>query len=59
MELAIKIISAILAFIAAAWSYYALNNLIWAVIAFVGAVAIGVIIYALAVKVISDIVKSA
>ncbi len=53
--MAVKIVAAILGFIAAVLVYPWFNTYVIALIAFIGAVAVGIIVYLLAVNVISGL----
>lgn len=55
--MAIKIVAAILGFIAAVLVYPFFNTYVIALIAFVGAVAVGIIAYLLAVNIIAGLLN--
>jgi hypothetical protein len=58
MELASKIVGAILGIIAAVLVYPYLDVYVWAVVAFLGAVAVGVLAYLATVKLVNTVLRS-
>lgn len=55
--MAIKVVSAILGFIAAVLVYPWFNQYVFALIAFLGAIAVGIIVYVVATNVIAGLVN--
>lgn len=48
VEVAVKVLAVIVGFVAGVWAYPYLNEVVFALLAFVGAVAVGVVVGALA-----------
>lgn len=55
MDIAIKIVGVILGILAGVWTFHALNGALFAVLAFLGAVAVGVIVYYVVVRLLSEV----
>lgn len=54
-EFAIKVLGVVFAILVGVWSYGYLNELVFAILALLGAIAIGVIIYFITVKLLAEL----
>lgn len=57
MDIAIKIVSAILGIISGVWAFHALNPYIFAVLAFLGGIAVGIIVYYVVERLLSELLS--
>lgn len=55
MDLAVKIVALILGIVAGVWAYHALNGVIFAVLAFLGGVAVGIIVYYVVLRLLGEV----
>ena len=55
MDIAIKIVGVILGIVAGVWAYHAPNAVIFALLAFLGGVAVGIIVYYLVVRLLAEV----
>lgn len=55
VDLAVKIVAVILGIVAGVWAYNALNQVVFAVLALLGGIAVGILVYWVVVRVLGEV----
>lgn len=55
VDVAVKIVAIILGIVAGVWAFYALNGVIFALLALLGGIAVGILVYWLVVRLLAEV----